>query len=116
MHMGQGSRPTTCCRYMPKASIATQATLISASTRRGASSIQFNTIILIPHPIAIANGAASETGAAHASTPVDLAPPVHRGRPLRGKTRSGSGGVRFQQRDPRTLGRGGGGPPAFRPL
>src|SRR6218665_152973 len=47
MHIGQGTRPTTCCRYRPQASSATQARLISASTRRGVRSIQFHTIMLV---------------------------------------------------------------------
>ena len=35
MHIGQGSRPTTCCKYRPNANIATDPKQMSARTRRG---------------------------------------------------------------------------------
>src|SRR5687768_9114754 len=47
MHMGQGSSPTTCCRYSPKASMPTQAALTSARIRRGAVSNHW--IKIFPH-------------------------------------------------------------------
>ena len=44
MHIGHGSSPTTCCKYIPNANMATQPKLTSANRRRGAVSIQFKTI------------------------------------------------------------------------
>ena len=35
MHMGQGSSPTTCCKYMPKDSKPTHNAATAASTVRG---------------------------------------------------------------------------------
>ena len=45
MHIGHGSSPTMCCKYIPNASMATQPKLTSASKRRGAVSIQVKTIV-----------------------------------------------------------------------
>src|SRR6185312_4116207 len=44
MHIGHGSSPTTCCRYKPNASSATETRQTAANTRRGAASNQFNNI------------------------------------------------------------------------
>src|SRR3990167_488506 len=88
MHIGQGSRPTTCCRYMPKASMATQATLISASTRRGDVVNQF---IHSPHSDCSRHCPQSRRGPGHCTRGTGSARPTG-ASPTGGRREAAQGG------------------------